>query len=271
MIVALLSAKSSGVTTTALALALASPRATVLAECDPSGGTVRAGYLQGAATAAVGLHRLATAERDGSLPEVFERHLVALDADGYRLLLPGLTDPAQAPSLAGTWEPLHRLLRVMEEDGYDVLVDAGRAVVESSHRLSSLYSPAPLLRLADLVLLVVRASAPAVAAAAPVVRVLREDLDRHGTGAGALGLVLIEEVGFKASEVAAALGVPVVATLPDDPETADALGSGGRVRGRFALAPLIRASRSAHEQITIAATRRRVQIAPRPTLEAPRV
>ncbi|MER5352596.1 hypothetical protein ABT093_19965 [Kitasatospora sp. NPDC002551] len=271
MIVALTSAKSSGVTTSCLALALASPKRTVLAECDPAGGTVRAGFLGGTPTAAVGLHRLATAERDGSLPEVFEQHLVPLDTEGNRLLLPGLTDPAQAPSLAGTWEPLHRLLQVMEEDGFDILVDAGRVVVESAQRLSALYSPAPLLRLADQVLLVVRANASSVAASAPVVRVLREDLDRHGTGSGALGVLLIEGEGFRATEVAAALGVPVVATLPDDPATAAVLGGSGRARGRFALAPLTRAARTAHEPITLAATRRRVQIAPRTSREAARV
>ncbi|MFD9685231.1 hypothetical protein ACFXPX_05020 [Kitasatospora sp. NPDC059146] len=272
MLTALISAKSCGVTTTALALALASPKRTLLAECDPSGGTIRTGYLQGQqTTAAIGLHRLATAQRDGTLAEVFEQHLVPLDRDGHRLLLPGLTDPTQSPSLAGTWEPLHRLLRVMEEDGYDVLVDAGRAVVESATGLSDTYSPAPLLRRADLLLLLVRADTSSVAAAAPVIRVLREDLDRRGAGAGSLRLVVVEDGPLKAGQIAAALGVPVVATVPHDPATAAALGSGGTVRGRFDLAPLVRGARSAHEQLTLDATRRRVQLAPRPAQEATRV
>ncbi|WP_331731621.1 hypothetical protein [Kitasatospora sp. NBC_01300] len=270
-VIALTSAKSCGVTTSALALALASPKRTLLAECDPAGGSIRTGYLQGHATAAVGLHRLATAQRDGTLAEVFERHLVSLDQPGHRLLLPGLTDPTQAPSLAGTWEPLHSLLRVMEEDGYDVLVDAGRVAVESATNVNATYSPAPLLRRADLVLLVVRATTQSVAAAVPVVRVLREDLDRRGTGSGALGLLLVEDGPFKANQIAGNLGVPVVTTLPYDVATASALSSGGSVRGRFELAPLIRAGRSAHEQLTVAATRRRVQLAPRSAPEAARV
>ncbi|MEU9044524.1 MULTISPECIES: hypothetical protein [unclassified Kitasatospora] len=271
MLAALVSAKSCGVTTTALALALSSPKRTLLAECDPAGGTIRTGYLQGHTTAATGLHRLATAQRDGTLAEVFEQHLVPLDQAGQRLLLPGLTDPTQTPSLAGTWDPLHRLLRVMEEDGYDVLVDAGRVVVESATSISSTYSPAPLLRRADLVLLVVRASTQSVATAAPVIRVLREDLDRQGAGSGALRLVVIEDGPLKASQIANALNVPVVATLPHDLATATALDSGGSVRGRFELAPLIRASRTAHEQLTLDATRRRVQLAPRPAQEVARV
>ena len=48
-IVALLSAKGSpGVTTTALACALSWRRRLVLAECDPAGGSILAGYLGGA-------------------------------------------------------------------------------------------------------------------------------------------------------------------------------------------------------------------------------
>ncbi|MEU6972114.1 hypothetical protein AB0A71_31215 [Kitasatospora aureofaciens] len=270
-LITLVSAKSSGVTTTALALALSGPKRTLLAECDPAGGTTRTGFLQGHATAAVGLHRLATAQRDGTLPDVFEQHLVPLDQAGHRLLLPGLTDPTQTPSLAGTWEPLHRLLRVMEEDGYDVLVDAGRVVVESATSISSTYSPAPLLRRADLVLLVVRANTQSVAAAAPVLRVLREDLDRHGTGAAALRLAVIEDGPFKANQIASSLGVPVVASLPYDTVTASALSSGEPVRGRFELAPLIRAARSAHQELTLNATRRRLHLTPLPGQEAARV
>ncbi|MFE4599360.1 MinD/ParA family protein [Kitasatospora indigofera] len=262
--IALTSAKSCGVTTSALALALASPRRSLLAECDPAGGTIRTGFLQGhGTTASVGLHRLATADRSGTLPEVFEQHLVPLDGAGDRLLLPGLTDPAQASSLAGTWENLHRLLRVMEEDQFDVLVDAGRVVVDSSTRLNEVVSPAVLLRRADLVLLVVRCTASSLAAAAPVVKTLREDLDRHGAGSGALGLLLIEDGPFRPAEIGGQLGTPVVATLPHDPNTAPVLSEGGQVRGRFALAPLVRAARSAHEPITVAATRRRLQLTPR--------
>lgn len=262
-VTALVCAKGVGVTTSALALALSAPTRTLLAEVDPSGGTIRNGYLQGAGTAAVGLHRLAAAHRSGTLAEVFEQHLVALDQAGSRLLLPGITDPSQAPSLAGTWESLHALLRVMEQDGYDVLVDAGRVVVESATRLNELLSPAVLVRRADVVLLVVRGTAPSVASAAPVVKVLRADLDRHGAGSGALGLLVVEDGPYRPAEIATHLGVPVLAALPHDPVTARALTEGGGVRGKLSLAPLMRAGRSAHEQITLAATRRRLQLAPR--------
>ncbi|WP_327071856.1 hypothetical protein [Kitasatospora sp. NBC_01302] len=262
-VTALVSAKGVGVTASALALALSAPSRTLLVEADPSGGTIRNGRLQGEVTAAVGLHRLAAAHRSGTLAEVFERHLVPLDAAGDRLLLPGVTDPAQAASLAGTWEAVHALVRVMEQDGYDVLVDAGRVVVESATGLNESLSPAVLLRRADVVLLVVRATAASVAAAAPVVKVLREDLDRRGAGAGALGLLVIEHGPYRPSEIGVHLGLPILAALPDDPSTAQVLTEGGSLRGRLSLAPLMRAGRSAHEQITVAATRRRLQLTPR--------
>jgi hypothetical protein len=266
----LLSAKSCGVTTSALALALAAPVRTLLAECDPAGGTVRHGFLQGVGTtAAIGLHRLAAAHRSGALAEQFEQHLLPLAGTGERLLLPGITDPAQASSLAGTWEALHTLLRVMEQDSFDVLVDAGRAVVESASGLNELTFPAPLVRRADVVLLTVRATAASVAAAAPVVRVLREDLTRRGAGPGSLGLLVVEDGPYRPVEIGTHLGLPVVAALPWDPATAGYLADGTPVRGKLALAPLMRAARSTHEQITLAAGRRRVQLAPRPGAWAP--
>ncbi|MFC5911741.1 hypothetical protein ACFP3V_31615, partial [Streptacidiphilus monticola] len=151
-VIALVSAKSSAVTTSALALTLAGPRRTLLAECDPQGGTLRAGFLQGHLSAAVGLHQLAAASRAGTLGESFEQHLVPLDPPaGQRLLLPGLTDPSQATAMAGTWEQLNRIWPVLEaERQMDVVIDAGRIVVDAGE-VSALRSPAALLRRADVV------------------------------------------------------------------------------------------------------------------------
>lgn len=46
-VIVLASAASCGVTSSALALTLASPRPSLLAECDPKGGTLRAGFCRG--------------------------------------------------------------------------------------------------------------------------------------------------------------------------------------------------------------------------------
>lgn len=265
-VVALTCAKSSGVTVSALALALASPRRTLLAECDPAGGSIRAGFLGGwHTTAALGLHQLAAAERSGVLGAEFEQHLVALDGGrGERLLLPGLTDPAQASALAGTWPQLARLWPVWESEGYDVLVDAGRAVVESGTELNTARYPAALLRAADVVLLVLRPSLTSVAAARPVVATLRADLAQHGTGADALGLLLIEEDQgsrkLPGSEIAGRLGAPVMGLLPWDPTTAFSLTHGPTGRGISDRSPLLRAARTACEQLAAVANRRRVQL-----------
>ena len=68
-VVALTSAKGSpGVTTTALGLATAWPsvhpnRRVLLAEVDPAGGDIAAGYLRGEAQAGRGLLALAAAAR----------------------------------------------------------------------------------------------------------------------------------------------------------------------------------------------------------------
>ncbi|MFE4512671.1 hypothetical protein ACFRMQ_00525 [Kitasatospora sp. NPDC056783] len=263
MMISLVSAKSAGVTCAALALALASPRPTALAECDPAGGTIRTGYLGGGGpTAAVGLHRLATASREGTIQHVFPEHWVRLDDQGHRMLLPGLTDPSQAFGLAGTWSDLGRLLRVWEDPGgHDVIIDAGRVHVASKTSLDSVSYPAPLLRQSDLVLLVVRNTLSSVLSAAPVVQTLRADLADHGTGADALGVLMIEEGGLSSSEIGARLGVPVLAGLPWDEDMAQSLTSGKPLRGgKPSRTLLMRRARSACDPINEAATRRKIQL-----------
>ena len=261
-VIALVSAKSSAVTCSALALALSAPKRTLLAECDPAGGTIRTGYLQGHGTAAVGLHQLATAERSGTLAEVFEQHLVPLDSAGQRLLLPGLTDPAQAPALAGTWDQLVRLWPVLEGEGFDVVIDAGRVLLDGGEINTSRY-PAALVRRADVVLLVLRQNLTQVVGAAPVVAALRRDLAQRGTGADALGVLLVaDQKTPSASEVTRHLGVAVLAQLDRDGTTARALTHGPTGRGVPARAALLRQARSGWEQINALATRRRVQLSP---------
>ncbi|MFJ9574648.1 hypothetical protein [Streptomyces bacillaris] len=260
-IVALVSGKSSGVTCSALALTLSSPKPSLLVEADPAGGTVRAGYLGGEGNASVGLHRLAAADRQGTLAREFSQHFVSLDRDhtGQRLLLPGLTDPTQAPSLSRTWGQVGRLLGVMDQTGYDVVIDAGRVVAESETRLSTSRYPTPLLHRADAVLMVVRTTQASIAAAAPTVRVLREELANHGTGADALGLLLIEEGSFTSSQVQQYLQAPVVGMLAWDPDSADVLTHGAYKRMPRKLTA---SARTAHQTINELVTRRRVQLQP---------
>ncbi|WP_409062506.1 hypothetical protein [Streptomyces sp. SYP-A7185] len=210
-----------GVTVSSLALALSSARPSLLVEAAAKQASIRTGYRQGAWGGEVGLWHLAQAHLQNQLAEAFEAHLRPLDTQGNRLLLPGLTDPTQASALAGTWEPLSLLLQAMDQHaGYDVVVDAGQAVIDGGGLHPSLF-PAVLAHRADVVLLVVRNSLTSVAQSLPVARLLQGELERHGSGADALRLLVIQELpmtagGLRTDAIARRFVVPVVDMLPWD-------------------------------------------------------
>ncbi|MEU6175871.1 hypothetical protein ABZ832_28680 [Streptantibioticus parmotrematis] len=263
-VIALASAKSSGVTTASLALALASPRPTLLAECDPSGGSIRSGFLGGQLNPHVGVYQLATAERQGPehLAAAFAQQLRALDGRGDRQLLAGLADPRQAAAMAGTWAPLAQLLRLMDSQaGYDVIIDAGRLVTEAGG-LHPVLSPSAVLHQADVVLLVVNGWLDSVAATAPVVELLQAELAARGSGADALGVLLVEDGPERPHGVASALGVPVVAGLAWDAAPAAHLRRGAAAPRNFTRSPLMRSARSACGPIEAVAQHRRVRQMP---------
>lgn len=248
-----------GVTTTALALLLAWPlaegRRAVLLECDPDGGAVLAGALEGRLDAGYGLRHLAVADRRGRLAETLWEQLVDLSKDGAgdRLLLPGLTDPAQAPGLAYTWEPLVAACHDLDAAGCDVIIDLGR---NGAHGAS-----APLARRADAVLVTVRTTLRGLSAARPRVAALAADLDANGTGADALGLVLVHEGPYAAAEVGRALGAPVLGLLPYEPRSARVLSDGGDSGDRrFVRSALMRAVRSTADEVRLLAGRRRLRL-----------
>lgn len=259
-VTALVSAKSCGVTTAALALTLASKRPSLLAECDPAGGTLRAGFLQGEVGAGVGLYHLAAAERTGpdALAQAFATHLWPMDEAGHRKLLPGLTDPAQAGALGRTWPALSEVMHVLaEEAGYDVFIDAGRLALASGH-LHATLTPAPLLHQADIVLLVVRGTEQSLTLARHLIDPLRTELAEQGRGAD-LGLLLIEDGPYRAHQVSEALTTPVLVSLPFDTATARYFSTGGRPPRGYARSPLLRHARTASEQLEVTASRRRLQ------------
>jgi hypothetical protein len=271
-VVALTSARGApGVSTAALAMTLLWPRPALLAECDPAGGSsVLAGYLRGTVEHSRGLLNLAVAHRHGELDQAVWPQLVPLTpaaatADAAaagpdaRWLLPGLSDAAQAPSTAALWAPLASLLASLERAGTDVLVDAGR--------LGAAHAPTPLLRQADLVLLVTGTSLPAVAAARARLGVLREQLALTADGASGetspLGLLLVGEGRpYTAREITGALGVPVVASLAWDPASAEVLSTGAAPGRRFDSSSLVRSTRAAIAAVTELVSRRRDRLAP---------
>ena len=226
-LIATCSAKGSpGVTVTALACTLSWSRRIILAECDPAGGDVAAGYLREIPLGERGLAQLAASLHRRRLAEDLWTQLVDL-APGKgtamtRLVLPGLTDPAQAAGLAAGWEELAHLLRSLDADtsGYDVIADCGR--------LSAAYPPTQILATADLMLLVLRLTLPSIRASAAALATLRRD------GVDRVALVSVGDGAYAPTEVAAELRAPVLAALPDDPSTAAVLSEGGqRHRGRL--------------------------------------
>jgi hypothetical protein len=258
-LVTLTSAKSCGVSTAALALTLAHPRPSLLAECDPSGGSVRYGLLEGRIPEGVGLAELAVADRQDALAEAFEQHLRPLGADGNRQLLAGLTDPRQASAMAGTWERLAQLLMVMDQQaGYDVIVDAGRLALEAGQVHPVLF-PAAVLHRSDVVLLVVRATYRAVEQAQPVAAALREELAARGSGTEALGLLVVGQGRYSPTEIATYLQAPVLGLLPWDTAVAGYLSEGGKSPRAFAKSLLLRSAASLADQVEELTQRRRIQ------------
>ncbi|MBV2156175.1 hypothetical protein [Kitasatospora sp. SUK 42] len=250
-----------GATTTALALLLAWPlqpgRRILLVEADPDGGAVLAGALEGRVEAVYGLRNLAVADRRGLLAQTIWEQLIDLSPEGEaeRLLLPGLTDPAQAPGLAYTWEPLAELLHGIEQQGYDVIVDLGRSGATGTS--------AVLARRADVVAVTVRTTLRGLSSARPRVSALAEDLAAGGTGSDALGLLLVAEGPYSGAEVSREFGLPVLGVLPHAARTARVLSDGGDTTDRrFIRSELMRTARSAADEVQLLIRRRRQRLAP---------
>ncbi|MEU4584903.1 hypothetical protein AB0F92_22850 [Kitasatospora aureofaciens] len=250
-----------GATTTALALLLAWPlrpgRRILLVEADPDGGAVLAGALEGRVEAVYGLRNLAVADRRGLLAQTIWEQLIDLSPEGNaeRLLLPGLTDPAQAPGLAYTWEPLAELLHGIEQQGYDVIVDLGRSGATGTS--------AVLARRADVVAVTVRSTLRGLSAARPRLAALGEDLAAAGTGADALGLLLVAEGPYSGAEVSREFGLPLLGVLPYATRTARVLSDGGDTTDRrFIRSELMRTARSAADEVQLLVRRRRQRLAP---------
>ncbi|MFB7615061.1 hypothetical protein [Kitasatospora sp. NPDC056181] len=250
-----------GATTTALALLLAWPlqpgRRILLVECDPDGGAVLAGALEGRVEAVYGLRNLAVADRRGLLTQALWEQLIDLSPEGNaeRLLLPGLTDPTQAPGLAYTWEPLMEVLHGLEPQGYDVILDLGRSGATGTS--------AVLARRADVVAVTVRTTLRGLSAVRPRLSGLAEDLATAGTGADALGLLLVAEGPYSGAEVSREFGLPVLGLLPHAARTARVLSDGGDVTDRrFIRSELMRTARSAADEVQLLVRRRRQRLAP---------
>jgi hypothetical protein len=238
-LIAMNSAKGSpGVSTAALAFTLTWPAPVLLAECDPAGGDLLAGYLaRYELPANRGVLPLASSALRGTAEQDLTGNLIDLDAPRLqRMALPGLTEPAQSASLNLAWTSLADFFARM----------ADRTVIADCGRLAAAHPPFALLARADLVLLTLRPhSLRTLSPAMSAVTALRRQLPA-GFVENNLGLLLVGG-GIAAREVARHLGAPVVASLPWDAPTAGALCGDGRGRRRAAL---MRRAAAAHDGVT---------------------
>jgi hypothetical protein len=241
------SAKGSpGVTVSALAMTLAWPGPVLLAECDPAGGDLAAGFLRETGMEGRGLAPLGASLRRGRLAEDLWSQLVDL-APGERtsltrLVLPGFSEPGQArawtdadaPGGPTGWHQLAALFtRLSSSQGRSGPVgETGGGwrgeVIADCGRLAAPDQAVPVLAAADLVVLVARPVLPSVRAAAAGLA----DLSRQGIGP--VGLLMVGDGDYAPAECARQLGVRLIAALPADPGTARVLSRGGRsYRGRL--------------------------------------
>jgi hypothetical protein len=256
-VIGLGSAKGSpGVTTTVLALAATWPRAVLLAECDPAGGDVVAGFLRAQPQPAATLLDLALAARRGLEPADVLGHCLRLSADDELAFLPGVSDPTHVVSTSPAWPELAAAFDALghAEPARDVLVDCGR--------LDARATPVELLARCDLIVLVLRPRLPQVHHARSHLQVLRRVVP-EGIGGPRYGLAVVGERPYPPEEVAQALGVPVLAVMPIDARAAAVLSDGAE-RGRwFDQSGLIRAARRAAVTIHRAASASRDDGGPR--------
>jgi MinD-like ATPase involved in chromosome partitioning or flagellar assembly len=233
--ITLLSAKGSpGVTTLAVALTLAwsagsGGRRALLVDADPAGGDTAAGVLRGAVPVGAGMLALASV-RGVPAGRAVAAASTALRADGAAQLIPGVPDAARAGALPLAWDRLNEARAALADQHVDLLVDAGRLEAQAD---------VAWVEQADLVLLVVRPTLPAVTAAHRWVAARRPTA--AGTG-GQLALVVVESPApYRADEVATAVGLPLQGVIPYDPTHAQVHAEGAPAGRAFARSAYARA------------------------------
>ncbi|MEU4266097.1 hypothetical protein ACYCCF_30320 [Streptomyces argenteolus] len=245
-----------GVTTAAMALLLTWPLETghrvVLAECDPDGGAILPGALQGTLSNTHGMRNLALAGRQNQLGEAFWRQLVDVTDAGTRdrLVLPGLYDPAHASSMGPVWDQLAHLFAGVEEHQHDVLVDLGRR---------GAFGPSGVLaQRADVVLMVAQNTLRSLQSAEVRLTALREQVGN----APEIGLLLVGRGSFSKEEVQKHLKTDVVATLPWRPAEAAVLSDGASQPRKFESSELMRGARTTTEKVLGMVATRRARLGP---------
>jgi len=224
------------VTTSALALAMSWPGPVIVAECDPGGGSVLAGALGGHVPGGFGLveHAIEAGRNPAAAATGLAAQLVPLDTGKARLVLPGITDPRQAVSLASAWPAV---ASTFAAQACDVIADCGRLDAGEGQ-------PLAVLAAARIVVLVLRPTLRQAWAARARVEMLGQLLG----GTARVALLVTGSGRYPAKEMANALGIPVIAVLPADATSAAVL-SDGQQRRRFGSGDLMTAAKRAGQAL----------------------
>jgi hypothetical protein len=247
MLVVVASAKGApGVSTVCVGLAATWPPGwrPVLVEVDRSGGDLAAWH---GVAAEPGLVSLAAASRHTGRPDLVWDHVQELPGGLQVVPAPAGAEQASAALevLLGSTD-LGFLTDPTNRPGHTPDIEPGRVVVVADvGRLPARISPGSgvgrLLAGADVVLLVAGSDVAGVVHAAAAIDTLAGPPDRSGGRAGRVRLLLAGRGGYRAEEVADALGVPVECQLPEDPRTAAALaGRPSRRAVNVTRSPLLR-------------------------------
>lgn len=242
-----------GVTTTSLAMAMSWPRPTLLIEADPTGASAigsgwYAGHFQPEAT----IVDLALANRQGTLEDELPR-LITPIPNTQVTFLPGALRHSQTASLEHLWEPLSAVLKRLERNGMDVIVDAGRLGLNGS--------PTKLIAAADLALLVTRNTLPSLVAAAAWAPTLRDMFATAGAHQS-LAAVMIG-TGRRAHPIrdaASVLQIPYLSTVAWDPQSAAVYSMGDTPPRKFASNEYMRSIQALTQSIQFAISASRNQL-----------
>lgn len=219
-------AGSPGTSTTALGLTLAWPSQAILVEADPAGSTIVSGWYRSSITSTErNLINVVTGgyRSDEDMAEKLLGQCTIMDGvqDQTRLFMIGLVDPAQAPALQDWWELIGQGFRALSDQGWTVIVDAGR-LTQASY-------PMPLLAEADQVLLVCRGTLASMLRSHPMAGQLQQTLAGYGR-ADRLGLTVIDSghgaLGYSAGDGGKAFRTTLSLAIPEDREGAAVLSDG---------------------------------------------
>lgn len=258
-LIALTSASGSpGVTTTALGLALSWPRPVVLVDADPTGGrSIPAGYFRGTLPVEANIMDLALAQRRGSLASTLSSSLIQVPNSHVQLLC-GPLQHNQARSLGPLWKPLAAVLRELEHNGQDVIIDAGRLGLEGM--------PFDLLSEADLALLVTRTHLPALLGASSWVPDLNEAFVQVGKHSRLQALLVGPGMPYKPAEAQKVVQMPILADIAWAPADANVYFLGQQPSRRFKSSDLQRSLNATIQAIRATLVRTRAELDRNPAI-----